>query len=165
MPQELDAKGRPRVDIVGLMQLCRALAAAYEDARWYVERVGGMAGQGGAPSFEFGFATGALAAAIVAATGQKPGKVEPLAWKGAFRLIGKPKRASIEAAKIARPGVAHLLLIKRRGLTQAQATGRADAILMGEYVSEIARHEPRADPRPNRRRRVVGGAISRHAGG
>lgn len=68
-----------------LLELLRAHGG--EDAVAYIEKVGGMPGNGAQAMFNFGFGVGVLHAAL-AATGTRCVEVSPARWQTHFRVRG-----------------------------------------------------------------------------
>lgn len=90
-----------------------------------IERVGARPGQGVTSMFTFGAAYGMVLGVVSGA--QIPYHlVTPQRWKSYFRLLGKSKDASREAAIQHFPAAAKHLNLKKHA-------GRADALLLGLY--------------------------------
>ncbi len=68
-----------------VLELLRAYGG--EDAVAYIEKVGGMPGNGAQAMFNFGFGVGVLHAAL-AATGTRCVEVSPARWQTYFRVRG-----------------------------------------------------------------------------
>lgn len=97
-----------------------------------VEGVGGMKKDGASRAFNFGTTTERMAGAFWYA-GCATRTVSPQRWKGYYRLLGKPKSASVERALIEFPDAAEFFTPKRLVRTAAQCEGNAEAALIALY--------------------------------
>lgn len=113
-------QGRLLGDVIGSLRPDRAI----------IEQVGARPGQGVSSMFRFGMAYGA-AIAVCQTEGLPLTLVTPGVWKRHFSLIGKDKEASRQRALDLAPGLATQLKRKKDA-------GRAEAILIGLYLSALA---------------------------
>jgi crossover junction endodeoxyribonuclease RuvC len=119
-------------ELWNIFSLFRDMGATH----FVVEEVGGMPGQGASHSFNFGFGTGLLRMAAVAA-GFAIEPVTPQRWKGAMRVSTTPA-AIRERANQVIPTHAHLWApVGRQRVTSEAGLGRAEAALLAAYGGRI----------------------------
>ena len=94
-----------------------------------VEKVGAMPHQGVASTFNFGTSYGYIQG-VLSACGIGYQLVPPAVWKREFSLIGKDKRASVDACKRLFPGVNLFPTEKCR----KESDGMSDALLICLYA-------------------------------
>lgn len=128
-----EIRGKRRVDLYGLGRLILGWAAGEDGhVRAIVENVGAMPGQSPNGMFNFGFAAGALQAAIAAADLPMM-LVVPQVWKKAYGIPGgrENKDMARQKASMIFPKYAHLWARKKDD-------GRAEAVLLAHYGSKLA---------------------------
>ena len=94
-----------------------------------IERVGAMPKQGVTSMFNFGYSAGILDG-VTGALAFTVRFVHPNAWKKHFGLTGKDKDAARTLAIQRHPEAAARLTLKKH-------VGRADAILLADYLNEV----------------------------
>ena len=93
-----------------------------------VEKVGARPGQGVTSMFSFGRSAGYIEG-VLAALGIGYQLVPPATWKREYSLIGKDKRASVEACRRLFPDVD----LKRTEKCRTDSDGKAEALLIAEW--------------------------------
>jgi len=116
-------KKRKKVDGVGVKQIC----LMHRIKKCFIEEVGGMPGQGGMTSFNFGHAYGSVLG-VLDALGIVYDTIRPQVWKKYYSLA-KDKSASISlASELSTNGSKDWWLKKH--------DGRAEAFLIANYGKE-----------------------------
>ena len=95
-----------------------------------VERASSRPGQSVSAMFKYGQAYGTILG-VVGAAYLPYSLITPASWKGAMRLAGKDKKASLAAAVRLYPQV--------EGLTRVMDHNRAEALLLAHYFKHIVR--------------------------
>lgn len=119
------------VDDAALLALVQSLVGL-GPAAVALEMTWGIRGQGGASQYKFGDTAAAIRMAFVA-SGCPPHMIAAQRWKTRLRVHGG-KDVSIAKALDLYPDAAPLLTPRRKAVTQKQAEGRADAILIAHYA-------------------------------
>lgn len=101
-----------------------------------IEEVHAMPGQGVTSMFSMGFGLGAWHM-LLRANGLSTTRVEPRRWKSEFGLISKDKNGSILRAKE---------LFPQADITLKKHDGRAEALLMAEYLRRTLARGDKASP-------------------
>lgn len=118
------SRGRGKRKEVDVRTLAEILASVSVNAI-YMEKVGGMTGDGAAEAFQFGRSAGA-AEALAKQLGARFVFVTPPVWKRAMGLIGTAKDD-------ARHMASNLWPAKAAEFARKKDDGRADAALVAEY--------------------------------
>ena len=118
---------KKKVSGYGLKQIIGSYSSSEVDMV-YLERVGARSGQGVVSMFSFGRSVGAVESAI-SLLGLPLIYVAPQKWKRAAGLLGADKDAS--RGKV-------LDLYPTADVLRKKDTGRADAVLIARYGSQIA---------------------------
>ena len=111
------------------VQDMRCLAVTDEEIMACIEKVGARPGQGTVSMFNFGKSAGYIEG-VLSALGIPYQLVPPNKWKKEFSLIGKDKKASIEACRKLFPGAE----LKRTERCRTESDGKAEALLMAEWA-------------------------------
>lgn len=128
MPVEEKKSGRRQVCTSELFQLIGDITDKDPDARFIVEQVGAMPGQGVSGMFSLGDSFGCVRALASCFSPGYPVRLEPPGvWKKAEGLIKKPKSASLRLARRLYPEA-------RPFLARAKDEGRAEAMLLAHYA-------------------------------
>lgn len=131
--------GEPPFIVAELVAYMKAMRDADEPSLMMIERVGASRTadrqQGGTSMFTFGMATGCAWGVVEALFPGEVVTVMPTVWKRHMGLLGQPKDASIAKASEIFPGYRDL--IASHDWKKSQSSGRADALLIAKYASEV----------------------------
>lgn len=125
-----EINGKRRIDLYQLTQLLEGVHHL-TSARAVVENVGAMPGQSPNSMFSFGFACGALQAAVAASL-MPMTLVVPQVWKKVYGLKGGKEFKDLSRAAASRVFPKHAGLWARK-----KDDGRAEAALLAHYGSKL----------------------------
>lgn len=111
-----------------------------------MERVGGIPGQAAHAAFVFGHGAGLIMGAAMA-LGFTVHTVPAARWKGAMR-VPADKDLAVKHADALLPDHAHLWRVERGSVNKLQASGRAEAALIGAYGRLVYGQGEQTNDRP-----------------